>query len=260
MIARGRLVSGLGAAVVAATVVGGIFGPVGPASASPADEQLASTNPQNNTPKVLDGRVQAIQRIGDTVVVGGTFTQVQEAAPNSPILPRTGLFAFNASTGAVSTTFNPQLAAKAGSVPGVDAVVVAADGQSVYVGGDFRTVNGSGPARLQALKLSDGTRLSSFANAAFNSRVFDLKLVGDRLYAAGSFKTVGGVERKGLATLDATTGALTTAVTVPFTGTTFGVGTTTVRKIDAHAVRRPAGRDRQLQHRWRDSLACRSPC
>jgi PKD repeat protein len=230
--AAGRVFGGLGAAALAIAVVAGALGPVGPASAVPADEQLASTNPQNNTPRVLDGRVQAIQRIGDVVVVGGTFTRVQEAASNSPVLPRTGLFAFSASTGAVSTTFNPQLASDPETTPGVDAIAVAADGQSVYIGGTFRTVNGSGPARLQALRLADGARISSFRNPGFNNRVYDLKLVGDRLYAAGSFRAVGGVERRGLATLDATTGALTTAVTIPFTGTADGVGTTTVRKID----------------------------
>lgn len=220
------------AAMAAVTLVGGLIGPVGVAGASPADEQLASTNPQNGTPRVLDGRVQAIQRIGDTVVVGGTFTQVQAAAPNSPILTRSGLFAFDANTGVVSGTFNPQLGAKADSVPGVDALAVVAGGQAVYVGGDYRTINGVGPARLQAVKLSDGTKLASFSNPAFNSRVYDVKLVGDRLYVAGSFTSAGTQQRRGLATLDAATGALTTAVTLPFTGTAGGFGVTTVRKID----------------------------
>ncbi|MCZ3387548.1 MAG: PKD domain-containing protein [Actinomycetia bacterium] len=220
------------AVVSLATVVGGLLGPVSAAGAAGADQQLASTNPENDTPRVLDGRVQAIQRIGDTVVVGGTFTQVQGAAPNAPILSRTGLFAFDAITGAVSNAFNPQLAAKAGSIPGVDTLAVAPGAQAIFVGGDYRTINGSGPARLQAVKLSDGTRLTSFTNPVFNSRVYDLKVVGDRLYVAGSFTLAGSAERKGLATLDVTTGALTTAVSLPFTGTAAGVGVTTVRKIE----------------------------
>lgn len=214
------------------TLVAGLVGPVGVAGATPADEQLASTNPQNDTPRVLDGRVQAISRIGDTVVVGGTFTQVQEAAPNSPVLLRTGLFAFDANTGAVSNAFTPQLAAKTGSTPGVDTLAVAPGGQAVYVGGDYRTINGAGPARLQAIKLSDGAKLTSFANPTFNSRVYDLKVSAGRLYVAGSFTSAGGTERKGLATLDASTGALTTAVTLPFTGTAGGAGVTAVRKIE----------------------------
>ena len=76
------------------TVLTGLLAGALPATASPADTQLASTNPQNNTPKVVGpsgSRVNAIVRIGDTVIVGGDFTQVQEAAPGSPILTRTTL-------------------------------------------------------------------------------------------------------------------------------------------------------------------------
>jgi PKD repeat protein len=202
------------------------------AAADLADSQLVSANPLDNTPRVLDGRVQAIVQVGDLVVVGGTFSQVREATPNAPIVGRSGLFAFDPSTGVISTTFNPVLAANTGETPAVDAVVPAPGGAAVYVGGNFRTVNGSGPARLQLVSLADGTRVSSFANRAFNSRVFDVKLVGDQVIAAGSFTTVGGVERRGIASLDATTGALTDKVAVPFTGTAAGFGTTTVRKID----------------------------
>ncbi|MCZ3385432.1 MAG: PKD domain-containing protein [Actinomycetia bacterium] len=226
---RGRW---LALAVTTVTLAGGLLNPVGVAGAAPADEQLASTNPQNDTPRVLDGRVQAITRVGDTVLVGGTFTQVQEAAPNSPVLPRSGLFAFDANTGLVSTSFNPQLLSSPGSTPGVDALAVTASGQGVYVGGDFRTINGSGPARLQAIKLDDGAKLTTFANSAFNSRVYDLKLAGDRLYVAGSFTSVGGTTRRGLATLDASSGALTTAVNLPVTGTAAGTGAMAVRKIE----------------------------
>jgi PKD repeat protein len=204
----------------------------GSAVADPSDERLASANPQDNTPRVLDGRVQAIVHVGDLVVVGGTFTQVREAAANSPILTRTGLFAFDPATGAISASFNPVLAAHDSRKPGVDALVASPSGSAVYVGGDFRTINGSGPARLQMISLSDGTKVSSFANRAFNSRVFDVKLVSGHLYVAGSFTAVGGVERRGLATLDATTGALSDKVVVPFAGTAAGYGTTTVRKID----------------------------
>ena len=218
--------------VAALAVIAGLTVPVGAAGAAPSDEQLASTDPQNNTPKVLDGRVQAIVRVGDTVVVGGTFTQVKEAPTNSPVLNRTGLFAFDANSGVVSSTFNPTLTANVGEKPGVDSLAVNAAGDAVYVGGNFRTANGSGPARLQALKLSDGTRLGSFDNSAFNSRVYDLKLSGNTLYVAGSFKQVGGVSRGGLASLDATTGALTDKVNLPFSGTAQGFGVTTVRKID----------------------------
>ncbi|MEO8330094.1 MAG: PKD domain-containing protein, partial [Candidatus Nanopelagicales bacterium] len=91
--------------------------------------------------------------------------------------------------------------------------------------------NGNGPARLQALKLSDGQKLLSFDNPVPNKSVFDLKLFGDRLYVAGSFTKLDAVARGGLASLDAGTGALTTAVTTSYAGINKG-GITTVRKID----------------------------
>jgi hypothetical protein len=212
-------------------VVTGVLLPIGAASAAPADTQLASEDPANYTPRVQDGRVQSIVRIGDTVVVGGSFTSVIDATTGTT-LARTGIFAFNANTGAVSSSFNPTLAAGAGKTPSVDVVASNPTGDAVYVGGSYTKINGSGPARLQALKLSDGTKLDTFQNSAFSSRVYDVKLNGNTLYVSGSFKNVGGVDRRGIATLDATTGALTTKVNLPFTGTAQGFGVSGVRKID----------------------------
>ncbi|MEO8330650.1 MAG: PKD domain containing protein, partial [Candidatus Nanopelagicales bacterium] len=209
-----------------------------PASAAPADDQLVSADPVNNSPRVLanpDGsvsKVMAIARSGDTIIVGGSFTQVRESDPAAPVLTRVGLFAFNATTGAIDPNFNPILESSGPDKPvQVNALQVSADGQSVYVGGEFRLINGIGPARLQALKLSDGQKLLSFDNPVPNKSVFDLKLFADRLYVAGSFTQLDAVARGGLASLDAGTGALTTAVTASYAGINKG-GITTVRKID----------------------------
>jgi hypothetical protein len=219
------------ATVAAVAVVTGILLPIGAANASPADTQLASEDPVNYTPRVQDGRVQSIVRTGETVIVGGTFTSVLDATTNQT-LPRVGIFAFNATTGAVSTTFHPVITAKNGKAPGVDVVALNPTGTGVYVGGAYNQINGSGPARLQALSLSDGTQLSTFKNKAFSSRVYDVKLSGNTLYVSGSFKNVGGVDRRGIATLDATTGELTDKVNLPFTGTAQGFGASGVRKMD----------------------------
>ncbi|HVQ86813.1 MAG TPA: PKD domain-containing protein [Actinomycetes bacterium] len=209
-----------------------------PAVAAPADDQLVSADPANNTPRVLtnlDGsvsKVMAIARSGDTMIVGGTFTQVRESDPAAPVVNRVGLFAFNATTGAIDPNFNPILASSSPDKPvQVSAIQVSADGNSVYIGGEFRTINGSGPARLQELSLSDGQKVPSFSNPTPNLSVFDLKLVGNRLYVAGSFTKLDTTARGGLASLDATTGALTDAVTTSYAGINNG-GITTVRKID----------------------------
>ncbi|MEO8329127.1 MAG: PKD domain-containing protein, partial [Candidatus Nanopelagicales bacterium] len=209
-----------------------------PASAAPADDQLVSADPVNNTPRVLanpDGsvsKVMAIARSGDTIIVGGSFTQVRESDPAAPVLDRVGLFAFNATTGAIDPNFNPLLVSSGPAKPvQVNALQVSADGSSVYVGGEFRTINGIGPARLQALRLSDGQKLQSFDNPVPNKSVFDLKLFGSRLYVAGSFTKMDATARGGLASLDASTGALTDAVKLAYAGINKG-GITTVRKVD----------------------------
>ena len=223
----------LAAAVVAAVGLSGISAALAvPASAAPADEQLVSANPNDNTPRVLDGQVNAIVRVGETVIVGGSFTKVREAPTNSPELARSGLFAFNRSTGQIDASFVPILGTGDPlKKPVVNTLVPTADGTGVYVGGEFRTVNGSGPARFQLLDLATGQRVASSANGAFNKSVMDAKLVGGRLYVAGAFTSVGGIARGGLASLDPSSGELTTAVTTSFAGVGNG-GITTVRKID----------------------------
>ena len=194
------------------------------AGAAPADQQLASADPYNWTPWVNDGRVQAVVRVGDTVVVGGTFTTIQQNA-TSPVQSRPYLFAYNALTGQILPGF--------AAVPNgeVKTIIPNAAGTAVYVGGSFSQINGKGPARLALLDLATGNRVSTFKNPALNSSVFDLRLVGSRLLVAGSFTTVGGVARGGLASLDANTGALDSYLTLSASGQNNG-GTTTIRKID----------------------------
>ena len=83
--------------------------------------RLVSDNPANFTPHVLDGEVNAIIQVGNTMVVGGNFTQVQ-AASGGGAVARTNIFAFNATTGALNTTFAPTLNGE------VTSLVAAPDG------------------------------------------------------------------------------------------------------------------------------------
>src|SRR5689334_6953206 len=66
---------------------------------------VVSANPADTTPNVLDGKVTAILPMGNRMIVGGTFTQVQEVGAGKPVLTHRGLFAFDKVTGAVDNSF-----------------------------------------------------------------------------------------------------------------------------------------------------------
>ncbi|SFQ20114.1 hypothetical protein [Actinomadura madurae] len=168
--------------------------------------KVVSENPVDHTPHVLDGTVYALAVVGDKVVVGGNFTQIQEAAAGSPVMNRKNLFAFDINTGKVD----------AGFVPEVDDVVrsLAPGGDdTVYVGGDFKTVNGALMRRLARLKIADGVAHPSFTRVQINwGRLQTMTRRGDHLYIGGSLDTitdsVTGITRKAVARLDAETGAI----------------------------------------------------
>jgi len=198
----------------------------GGANAGTSQPSLVSANPADFTPNVLSGKVKALAQVGPWIVAGGSFSQVQEPGAGKPVLNRANLFAFNATTGAISTTFAPTIS---GGL--VEAVAASADGKSVYVGGAFTSVNGTGVQRLTEIDLATGQRTAGFAAPAISGAVRDLKVVGTRLYFSGAFSKVGGVTHQRMASLNATTGALTNVITSNFTGVANG-GTTSVDKFD----------------------------
>ena len=71
-----------------------------------AQDKIVNPNPENWTPNVLNGQINSIVQIGNQIYAGGQFTQVQ-AASGGTIYSRSNLFAFNATTGAIDTTFAP---------------------------------------------------------------------------------------------------------------------------------------------------------
>lgn len=168
------------------SVAGLVLVSSGPAQAvqTPQD-RLVSTIPASWTPSAVDGSVQSIVQIGNTVIMGGDFTQVQ-AAGSTTALNRPDILAFNATTGALSTTFLPQLDGK------VEALLPSADGKSVYVGGYFHTVNGKTAKSLTELSLSDGSTVGTFKTPSMNGKVKDLRLAGDGCGSPGrSPRSVG---------------------------------------------------------------------
>jgi len=184
-----------------ALTLAGMVGLSTPAQAErlPQD-RLVNPNPVDWSPNVVDGTVYAIAQVGDKVIIGGTFTQIKEAGSNTAVT-RPYLAAFNATTGKLDTAFRPDV-----DKPVRD-ILVAPDGDTVYIGGNFSTVGGVRSKGVARINVTNGNRVASFTPAALDGQVRDLELAGGRLYIGGTFTTVGGVSRTGLATLNPQTGA-----------------------------------------------------
>ncbi len=162
-------------------------------AAPPAPNQMVSEVPSSMPPIVAGGSVRAIAAVGSKMVIGGPITAVGGQA-------RDGIATFDATTGALTTTFNPSLNGSVTSLlPGPTA-------DTVYVGGSFTSVNGQTARRVALLNTTTGALVPSFSSPAINAVVEDLYKVGNRLYIGGGFSKVSGQPRGGLASLNATTG------------------------------------------------------
>ncbi|GIG60994.1 hypothetical protein Lfu02_53660 [Longispora fulva] len=172
---------------------------IAPARAGFDQPDVVSVDPVDWTPHVLDGTVYAFAVLDDTVVVGGEFTAVRDAAGRS--FDRSNLFAFSLADGHV-LPFAPRVDGP------VRALAPGAAG-TVFAGGEFRQVNGSARHGLAKVRL-DGWLDAGFRTAIDDSAglVRALASRGDRLYVAGDFATIGGVSRRALARLDAATGGV----------------------------------------------------
>ena len=108
---RGRRI--LATVAVVATVAATAVGMSSPAGAVQTEQAaIVSAVPAAWTPNVLNGKVEAIAQVGNTIVIGGTFTSIQSPVAGSPVLTRNRIAAFDATTGAISTSFAPSMAAR----------------------------------------------------------------------------------------------------------------------------------------------------
>jgi len=138
----------------------------------------------------------SIAQAGDQMVVGGRFAAVDNY--NRTIqYPRSNVFAFNATTGAVSQGFTPQ-------VDG-DVWSVLSDGTSVYIGGGFKNVNGVARAALAKLDLATGQLDPDFKPTFTGGRVSDIAFHNGMLVVSGTFQ-------RRLIALNTTTGKATTYI------------------------------------------------
>jgi hypothetical protein len=184
-------------------------GGTSPAAADLAHPAVVSDNPVDHTPHILNGSVWALALVGDTVVVGGDFTQVADSSRRHQYARR-NLLAFDVRTGEVRP-FAP-------SVDGPVYALAAGDDGTVYVGGAFGTVNGVKQRGLTRLDLAGG-RLGSFGASIDRGAVQRLGKRGGQVYAAGTFARLNGVPRVGLGRFDAVSGALDPGFDARLSGT-----------------------------------------
>ena len=206
-----RCVLGLAAALVLGGLCttqghGNVVTPL--AASSVALPALVSPDPSDTTPQVNDGAVRAIATVGNTVILGGTFTSAQDSTSATPV-PRSRLLAFDKATGNLIPGFAPVL-------NGAVEAVVAGPNNSVYIGGGFTKIDGTRVPHLARLDVTTGALRTSFTPAAPNGRVNDIALVGSRLFIGGEFTRVGTHAINALAELRAPGGKFDTSTRLTF--------------------------------------------
>ena len=202
---------GRGTRLVAAVVTGLLVSAgltvaeIAPASAVVPDQPVSAVASSmwqtNNT-------VWALEASNGVVYAGGDFTSVRPpgAALGSSEVARNHLAAFSASTGALLTSFNPNVN---GRVLDLD---VSPDGSKLYVAGSFTTVGSSTRQRIARLNLPSGSVDTQWtANA--NATVATVSAGSNAVYVGGDFTIIKNVNRTRLARLSATSGNVSATFT-----------------------------------------------
>ena len=210
------LMIGLAALAAPTTVQADSYGP----------GTLVKSVPVSGTPHVLDGRVLSVVQVGNTLILGGQFTQTRNNS-STTVVARSNLVAFDATTKQISTTFAPN------PNGAVNVVLPTGDGSTVYVGGSFTSIGGQARQNLVKVRVSDGAVVTGFNAGNVAGQVKDLRLANSRLWVAGSFTHIANTAQKALATLNPTTGAFNAFMRLPVAGLHNG-GFTTVGKIDVN--------------------------
>ncbi|MDQ1741899.1 MAG: hypothetical protein QOE23_238 [Pseudonocardiales bacterium] len=193
----GRLIA-LGAAAVLA--VSGLTALTTVVRSAPAGA-IGGPMPSNVAPTwQTNAPVTALLAVGGVLYVGGEFTSVR--LPGRPVgsgeIVRHYLAAFEAGTGRLIVGFNHPLDAP------VHALAASPDGQTIYVGGDFASIDGVARSRVAAFSAATGT-VTSFDPGA-NARVTGISAAATAVYLSGSFSVAGGAAKQRLAAVNPSTG------------------------------------------------------
>jgi hypothetical protein len=184
--------------------IGGFFTEVGGearndlARVDAIDGEVSTWAPDPN------GFVDALALDGSELYVGGRFTTIAGASRG-----RVAAFDTSGSTPALDADWNPDANGNVFAF----AVWHTVAGSRLYAGGDFTTIGGGAHARLAAVGTAapavhtdTGAHDASWTPGA-NGTVRAIALDGSTVHVAGSFQTVNGEARGGIAAVDDATGA-----------------------------------------------------
>ena len=153
----------------------------------------------------IDGVAWGQLVVGDVVYVVGSFSNARPAGAlaGQQEVPRSNILAYDINTGELIEDFAPTLNGAGRSL------ALSEDGKTLYVAGEFDSVNDEWHSRLAAFDISQGhgTLISSF-QPVFSTTVKDIAVAGDTLYVGGYFTKVNNQQRTRLAALKASTGEL----------------------------------------------------
>ncbi len=209
------LVAAVTVAVLAPISAAHATGPVG-------HTQLVPDTPRLDTPRITQGGIEQMVQWGERIILAGSFPGLSDADGTPHAQPF--LAAYNIDTGLVDTTFAPTFDSF------IESIAVSADGNHLFVGGAFNTVNGENRNRIVKLDATGAIDPTFTANP--NARVSALAVSsdGDDLYVGGFFSAINGTPRGLLAKLDATTGALDPSLNLPITE---GIGSGSTLKVQS---------------------------
>ena len=192
-------------AVIAALPLGlaALTLPAAPAAAEP-DAPAAAAGGEPTTvsadalPTVqVNGVVWDQAVVGNTVYAVGQFSTARPAgsAPGQNEVPRSNALAYDITTGELK-----DWAPRVGGA--IHAVEPSADGSTIYLGGDFTSLNGNKAWRVGAVGASDAQHQPLGAATNGSVKALEVSADGSTLYIGGAFTQVNYSDRKRIAALD----------------------------------------------------------
>ncbi|MDW5593119.1 hypothetical protein VSS74_02135 [Conexibacter stalactiti] len=238
-----------------------------------ATASARDTTPQSGV-DVTDGTVYAIEQVGGNTVLGGDFDYVGAATGAGVPFTRAGVplrSGYAQVTGWIEVAVDDGaggvfVGGRLDSVGGVNTrgrylvhiradgsfdsswnpapngflTRLVRDGSTLYAAGYFTTVGGQPRRGLAAIDVATGAATSwdPAPSSRFAGSLVDaLQLEGSTLYVGGSFTTIAGQPRPGIAAVDTSTGALTAWSPVDLSGEVSSIATAAGRVYLAGSLR-----------------------